>query len=140
MFWLTQMLVAIGICVALPVLVVWIYYRSVTNRDNKNAEIIIKAIESNSTIDADKLVAALGKQEKTPAEVLQVRLLRGCIFTLAGIAAAILAAFAYNNEPLVSSELTIGALIVAGFCLAIGVAYLIVFFVTRKSVRNADSK
>ncbi len=140
MFWLTQMLVAIGICVALPVLVVWIYYRSVTNRDNKNAEIIIKAIESNSAIDADKLVAALGKQEKTPAEVLQVRLLRGCIFTFAGIAAAILAAFAYNNEPLVSSELTIGALIVAGFCLAIGVAYLIVFFVTRKSVRNADSK
>lgn len=135
MFWLTQMLVPLGVCVALPVLVVWIYYRSVTNRDNKNAEIIIKAIESNSTIDADKLVAALGKQEKTPAEVLQVRLLRGCIFTLLGIAAAVIAALVYRAEDFFAFSI-----LTSGFCLAVGLAYLIVFFVTRKSVRNADSK
>lgn len=135
MFWLTQMLVPLGVCVALPVLVVWIYYRSVTNRDNKNAEIIIKAIESNSAIDADKLVAALGKQEKTPAEVLQVRLLRGCIFTLLGIAAAVIAALVYRAEDFFAFSI-----LTSGFCLAVGLAYLIVYFVTRKSVRNADSK
>lgn len=135
MFWLTQMLVPLGVCVALPVLVVWIYYRSVTNRDNKNAEIIIKAIESNSTIDADKLVAALGKQEKTPEEVLLVRLLRGCIFTLLGIAAAVIAALVYRAEDFFAFSI-----LTSGFCLAVGLAYLIVFFVTRKSVRTADSK
>lgn len=135
MFWLTQMLVPLGVCVVLPVLVVWIYYRSVTNRDNKNAEIIIKAIESNSTIDADKLVAALGKQEKTPAEVLQVRLLRGCMFTLLGIAAAVIAALVYRAEDFFAFSI-----LTSGFCLAVGLAYLIVYFVTRKSVRNADSK
>lgn len=135
MFWLTQLLVPLGVCVALPVLVVWIYYRSVTNRDNKNAEIIIKAIESNSTIDADKLVAALGKQEKTPAEVLQVRLLRGCMFTLLGIAAAVIAALVYRAEDFFAFSI-----LTSGFCLAVGLAYLIVYFVTRKSVRNADSK
>ena len=135
MFWLTQMLVPLGVCVALPVLVVWIYYRSVTNRDNKNAEIIIKAIESNSAIDADKLVAALGKQEKTPAEVLQVRLLRGCMFTLLGIAAAVIAALVYRAEDFFAFSI-----LTSGFCLAVGLAYLIVYFVTRKSVRNADSK
>lgn len=135
MFWLTQMLVPLGVCVALPVLVVWIYYRSVTNRDNKNAEIIIKAIESNSTIDADKLVAALGKQKKTPEEVLLVRLLRGCIFTLLGIAAAVIAALVYRAEDFFAFSI-----LTSGFCLAVGLAYLIVFFVTRKSVRTADSK
>lgn len=135
MFWLTQLLVPLGVCVALPVLVVWIYYRSVTNRDNKNAEIIIKAIESNSTIDADKLVAALGKQEKTPAEVLQVRLLRGCMFTLLGIAAAVIAALVYRAEDFFAFSI-----LTSGFCLAVGLAYLIVYFVTRKSVRHADSK
>lgn len=136
MFWLTQMLVPLGVCVVLPVLVVWIYYRSLTNRDNKNAEIIIKAIESNSTIDADKLVAALGKREKTPAQVLQVRLLRGCIFTLLGIAAAVIAVFVYRAEDFFAFSI----LTTSGFCLAVGLAYLIVYFVTRKSVRNADSK
>lgn len=135
MFWLTQLLVPLGVCVALPVLVVWIYYRSVTNRDNKNAEIIIKAIECNSTIDADKLVAALGKQEKTPAEVLQVRLLRGCMFTLLGIAAAVIAALVYRAEDFFAFSI-----LTSGFCLAVGLAYLIVYFVTRKSVRNVDSK
>ncbi len=70
MFWLVQLLVPICVCVVLPVIIVWIIFRSVTNKDNKNAEIIIKAIESNSAIDADKLVEALSKKQKTPRQIL----------------------------------------------------------------------
>ncbi|MDE6854471.1 MAG: hypothetical protein K2J38_05390 [Muribaculaceae bacterium] len=136
---LVAIIVPIAICVVLPVLISWIKYRHDTNKDNKNAEIILKAIENNSCIDADSLVEALGKKRKTPLEVLQQRLLRGCIFTLIGIAAAIYsvidacttAYFDINDQP---------AFIVAGVCLAIGIAYLVVYFVTRKSIGDGDKR
>ncbi len=136
---LVAIIVPIGICVVLPVLIVWIMYRHATNKDNKNAEIIIKAIENNSAIDADSLVEALGKKQKTPLEVLQLRLLRGCIFTFIGIAAGIYSAidasttayFDINDQP---------SFIVAGLGLAIGIAYLVVYFITRKNVAADDDK
>lgn len=133
------LLIPIAICVVLPVLIVWIFYRHATNKDNKNAEIIIKAIENNSSIDADSLVEALGKKQKTPREVLQLRLLRGCIFTFIGIAAGIYsviaasttAYFDINEQP---------SFIVAGLGLAIGIAYLVVYFITRKNIADNDGK
>ena len=98
MFDIVQALVPIAVAVVLPVLIVWIVFRAASNKDNKNAEIIIKAIENNSTVDTDKLVNALSKHGKTPQQLLHLRLLRGCIFTFIGIAMAILAA--RNPSPL----------------------------------------
>lgn len=80
--------------------------RASTNKDNRNAEIIIKAIENNSSIDADKLAEALGKRQRTPLQVLQLRLLRGCIFTFAGIGAGIIAAIiSYNLSEKTTSSI-----------------------------------
>lgn len=130
---LVQILIPISICVVLPVLIVWIVSRQVTNRDNKNAEIIIKAIENNSSIDADKLVEAMGKRQKSPEQMLQARLLRGCIYTLIGIASAIMTPImAYNNA---DADLQTLFLVISGLSLAIGIAYLIVYFMTRKSAK-----
>lgn len=77
MFDIVQALVPIAVAVVLPVLIVWIVFRAASNKDNKNAEIIIKAIENNSTVDTDKLVNALSKHGKTPQQLLHLRLLRG---------------------------------------------------------------
>ena len=55
----------ITVAVLLPALIVWILTRATINKDNKNAEIIIKAIENNSIVDTDKLVKALSKRRKT---------------------------------------------------------------------------
>ena len=129
MFYLVQILVPVGITVVLPVLIVWIVFRSITNKDNKNAEIIIKAIENNSAIDADKLVNALGKHEKTKEQIMQLRLLRGCMFTFSGIAMSILAFYASANLPYQPLCLLI---LIAGLAFAIGLAYLVVCFVARK--------
>lgn len=136
---LVAIIVPIGICVVLPVLIVWIMYRHATNKDNKNAEIIIKAIENNSSIDADSLVEALGKKQKTPREVLQLRLLRGCIFTFIGIAAGIYSAIAANTEAYFDINEQ-PSFIVAGLGLAIGIAYLVVYFITRKNIEDNDDK
>lgn len=125
MFWLVQLLVPLGICVVLPLLIVWFLVKAKINRDNKNAEIVLKAIENDSKIDADRLIEALGKKEKSALEVSQKRLLTGCIFSFIGLAAAI-CCFFFN--------FTIFFLI-SSFSLAIGLAYLLVFFLTRKSVQ-----
>ncbi len=57
---------------------------------------LIKAIESNCDIDADKLAEALQKPKKTALEILNLRLLRGCIFSLVGIAVCIIGIIAYS--------------------------------------------
>lgn len=136
MFHIVQALVPISVAVVLPVLIVWIVFRSATNKDNKNAEIIIKAIENNSIVDTDKLVKALGKRGKTPTQLLHARLLRGCIFTFIGIAVAICIVIKASTLPEI--HLRYSSMMFSGISLAIGLAYLVVYFVTRKSVSNDD--
>lgn len=135
MYWLTQTLVPIAVTVVLPTLIVWIVFHSRNNRDNKNAEIAIKAIENNTDIDADKLVEALRNREKSRDELLRLRLLRGCIFAFIGIAAGALALIGSCYEDY-DSDIIFGWLVVSFFTLAIGAAYLLVYFVSRKQTEE----
>lgn len=131
---LVSIIVPLGICVALPCCILGIVFWFLNNRVNKNAEIAIKAIESNSAIDVDKLVAAMAKPEKTPQQLLNLRLLRGCILSLVGIAFGIFAAsisYHFDDAPTAYFSLLISCIF-----LAIGIAYLIVYFVTRKSIEK----
>lgn len=131
-------LIPIFICVVLPVLIVWIIFRAAMNNDNKRAEVLIKAIEANNGIDADRLADALGKPRKTARKILNLRLLRGCIFSLIGLgffATSILA----NIEELHPDNIVFPMLI-GSVSLAIGASYLIVYFVTRKQVNASSEK
>lgn len=135
MFQLVQILVPLGICVVLPVLIVWIIFRSYINSDNKRAEVLIEAIRANNDIDASVLAKAFAKPVKTPLERLQTRLLRGCILSLVGLALTIcsLCMFWAGGFDADAVELFfIGGLIL----LATGIGYLIVYFVTRKQLPN----
>lgn len=100
------------------------------NKDNQRARVLIEAIKANNGIDADRLAASLQKPRKTPREILNGRLLRGCVFTLLGVAAAIYVNFAPMNDP----HLFIHNIcyLVTAACLAIGIGFLITYFVTRK--------
>ena len=117
----------ITVAVLLPALIVWILTRATINKDNKNAEIIIKAIENNSIVDTDKLVKALSKRGKTPRQLLNLRLLRGCIFTFIGIAIAICIAIKSSSLPEI--HIRYNSILLSGISLAIGFAYLVVYFV-----------
>ena len=78
-----DMLVPISICVVLPVMIVWLVTRARQNETNKKTEIMLKAIESGATIDANFFKEKQGA--KTIKESLLKRLAGGCIFTLMGI-------------------------------------------------------
>ena len=130
---LASILVPISVAVVMPVLIVWIVFRALKNKDNKTAEIIIKAIENNQIKDTEKIIESLGKEKKTPNEILQLRLLRGCIFTFIGLA-AILLTLCFDFTGFIMPAQVLGAI-----SLPIGLAYLTVYFVTRKSVTEDDN-
>lgn len=69
-----EFLVPIAICAIMPISIVFLVFMSQMNADNKRAKILIKAIEANNNIDADKLAAALEKPKKTAREILNGRL------------------------------------------------------------------
>lgn len=127
-------LTPIFICVVLPVAIVYIVFRSITNRENKRAEILIKAIETNNGIDVDKLAESLNRRSKTHRELLNLRLLRGCMFTLVGFAFLIYGIY-IPEVSMMNTSFLIGAILTA-----IGISYLIVYFITRKQVEDSESK
>lgn len=133
-------LVPIFICAIMPMAIVLIVFLSSMNSENKRAKVLIKAIESNNSIDADKLAEALSKPKKTPQEILNLRLLRGCIFSLIGLALVVYCVItAYNAGETIGSGAYTTPLIIGLISIAIGVSYLVVFFVTRGQVKN-DTK
>lgn len=131
---LIHALTPIFICVALPISIVYIVFRSITNRENKRAEILIKAIETNNGIDVDKLAESLNRRSKTHRELLNLRLLRGCMFTLVGFAFLIYGIY-IPEVSMMNTSFLIGAILTA-----IGISYLIVYFITRKQVEDSESK
>lgn len=133
---MAQILVPIFVCVVLPVAIIAIIFGASINSDNKRSKVLIKAIESNCDIDADKLAEALQKPKKTALEILNLRLLRGCIFSLVGIAVCIIGIIAYSMGMEFQADAVTVPLIFGGISLAIGLSYLVVYFVTRKQINE----
>lgn len=133
---MVDILVPIFVCVVLPVAIVGIYYWSQVNAENKRAEILMKAIEANCGPDADKLAEALQKPRKTAREILNLRLLRGCMFTFVGLGLCIVGIVSACMGTEFASDPVTVPLVFGGALLAIGLSYLVVYFVTRKQVKD----
>lgn len=133
---MTTTLVPIFVCVVLPVAIVAIVFAAAMNNDNKRAKVLIKAIESNCGIDADKLAEALQKPKKTAHEILNLRLLRGCIFSFIGIALCTVGIVSLCMGTEFSADPVTVPLIFGGVSLAIGLSYLVVYSVTRKQIKD----
>lgn len=140
MFYLVQVLVPIFICVVLPVSIVFIVFNSLKNSDNRRAQVLIKAIESGNNIDTDKLTEAMRKPQKSPVELLNLRLLRGCIFSLIGLVFIISAICLLSMTDCDLEEEAFTLMIPGGISLAIGIGYMIVYFVSRKQIKTDCGK
>lgn len=134
---LEDILIPIFICVVLPVMIVWLTTRAATNADNKRAQVLMKAIESNANIDADKLAEALQKPRRTPAEMQSRRLLRGMIFTGLGIVFIIAGQVAQYTSP--SPDNLLMSVLAGGASLVVGIAYLGVYYVNGRKPSDTSS-
>lgn len=121
---LEDILVSLGVVVALPVLIVAIIFRSVMAADRNRKEIILAALEKNPNLNVEDLVKRMKKSEKLIKEKLLAKLQRGCLCCLMGVAFVLLYFFlSVQNE----------FLIIAGTALiAIGIAFLVGYFVGRR--------
>lgn len=137
---MTSTLVPIFICVVLPIAVVLIISLVKMNGENKRTQIIIKAIEANKDVDTDKLIESLKKPQKTAREILNGRLLRGCMYSLIGVVLAIVGTVNLATGSDFSADPVTVPFIFGGIALAVGISYLIVWNVTRKQVDNSDEK
>lgn len=131
-------LVPIFICAILPIAVVLITSLTEMNRENKRTQIIIRAIEANKDVDADKLIEALKKPRKTAREILNRRLLCGCIFSLIGVLLAIVGIVNLVSGTEISADPVAVPFVFGGISLAVGISFLIVYYVTRKQVDSPE--
>ena len=79
---------------------------------------------------------ALHNPKKTTREILNLRLLRGCIFSFVGIAVCIIGIIACSMGMEFQADTVTVPLIFGGTSLAIGLSYLVVYFVTRKQINE----
>lgn len=134
---LIEILVPIGICVILPLGIFWLYYRAQMNKENKRTEIIMKALESNSNLDTDSLVKILENTSQTPQGIRYARLQRGCQYTLLGIALCVV--FLISNGMEIDSDGAFLMIFAGAASIAVGISYLIVYFVSGKSSTDNTS-
>ena len=135
---LEDVLIPLGICVVLPVLVVWLVMRKKTNETNRRTEVMLAAIEKGSDVNAEKLLGLFdktGKPKKTTRTALKERLmgklLASFILMGIGIAFGIYALLMSIQGGSNTNDLAAYSF-VSAVLLLVGAAFLISYFISRK--------
>ena len=123
-----DIIVPIGICVVLPVMLVWLVTRVRRNEIDKKTEVMLKAIESGVTIDSDLFKEAPKKRKSTKERLLN-RLICGCAASIIGAALTAIGIIPWMT---LEDDTFAPLLIFGGISLAVGIALFIGFFVGRK--------
>lgn len=129
-------LVPIFVCVVLPVSVVLITSLTKMNINKSRTQILMKAIEVNKDVDVESLVESLRQPRKTPQELLNLRLLRGCIFSTIGMVLILTALILLLTGTMFYSEIIGFTMLPGGLSLAIGISYLLVCRLTRNQIKS----
>lgn len=123
--------VPIGVCVVMPVMIVWLVTRARIKKNEQKMAVLVKAIENGVEIDPELLVSETESSRNTNRNTkmkLIKKLTAGIVCSIIGIALLVclsLDAF----EGVAGLEMLY---IIGGVMVAIGVAYMVAFFVGRK--------
>lgn len=131
---LCDVMVPIGICVVLPVSIVMLYLRARKHETNKRTEILLAAIEKNAEIDVEDFLAKMAPPKKSIKQMLVTKLMWGSIITALGL--AVLVYTIYRDFSLKDSWFLGEFYLISSILLLVGVAILIVFFVSKKMLAN----
>lgn len=127
---LISSLTPMALGVILPTVIVWMITRARIKRDNLRKEIILAAMEKNSDFDIEEMMKKLNGPKKLLKEKLLTRLLFGSIFVGLGILIYVAMAV-YMRIFGQDTNMFIGLSFVAVPSLAVGIAFLINFFVGK---------
>jgi hypothetical protein len=123
----------IGVCVIMPIIVVWLNNRTSQNETNKKTEILLKSIESGASIDPEFLKSQ--HKEKTLKEKLLGKLTGACIVTAVGIslciAILVLSLVGYTDSFIITNFTIFGCV-----AIAVGIGLFISYFVGKRMLAN----
>ena len=119
----------IGVCVIMPIIVVWMNNRTSQNETNRKTEILLKSIESGASIDPEFLKSQ--HKEKTLKEKLLGKLTGACIVTAVGvslcIAILVLSLVGYTDSFIITNFTIFGCV-----AIAVGIGLFISYFVGKR--------
>ena len=132
---LAILLVIGGLCIALPLIIVWLTNKRKNHEIDKKTEILMALLEKNPDLDPaevlDKLDMPSEDGKKTLKERLLEKLLGGCICTLIGIVLFFTHLFGF----VFLGDKTTGV-VGGGVLTAVGIALIIHYFVSKKMLQN----
>ena len=127
-----HILIPLGVCVVLPVLIVWIIARTRKNETDRKAEVMLKAIEAGATVDMNQFNTEK-KAPKTIKQELLEKLNGACITSLMGVAFLALSLWNEFGHGLPDDLFMEDLLPVAGcVMLAVGVGLFISYFTGKR--------
>ena len=120
----------IGICVVLPVLIVWMNNRTIQNETNKKTQVVLKAIESGASIDPEYFKPH--NNVKSTKEKLLSRLTAAAITSFIGLAVLIAGAIIWHMFKDHVSVFIVFSTCLGGVTLGIGIALFVVYFIGKR--------
>lgn len=125
----------IGICVVLPIIVVFLNNRTSQNETNKKTEVLLKSIEAGAKIDPEYFKPE--KKEKTLKEKLLAKLTGACILSAIGIGSVLSRYIFLIDWPLTDMTVTEVQLyrfltIIGGIIFTVGIGLFISYFVGKR--------
>ena len=132
---LAMVIVIGGVCIALPLIVVWLTNKRKNHEIDKKTEILMAMLEKNPSLDPtevlDKLDMSQEPGKKSSKEKLLEKLLTGCICTLIGIVLF----FTHLFDFVFLGSKTNGV-VGGGVLAAVGIAYIIYYLASRRMLQS----
>ena len=132
---LAMVLVFGGVCIALPLIILWMTNKRKNHEIDKKTEILMALLEKNPNLDPaevlDKLDMSSEDGKKPLKERLLEKLLGGCICTLTGIVLFFTHLFGF----VFLGDKTTGV-VGGGVLTAVGIALIIHYFVSKKMLQS----
>ena len=132
---LAMVLVFGGVCIALPLIVLWMTNKRKNHEIDKKTEILMALLEKNPDLDPaevlDKLDMSSEDGKKSLKERLLEKLLGGCICTLTGIVLFFTHLFGF----VFLGDKTTGV-VGGGVLTAVGIAFIIYYFASKKMLQG----
>ncbi|MBQ7518437.1 MAG: hypothetical protein IJU13_08450 [Bacteroidales bacterium] len=124
--------IPLGICVVLPIMIVWLVGRVRQHETDRKTEIMLKAMETGIPIPND----LFKRDKKLIKEKLIGRLTGACVTGFIGIAGLLIAFLpdwekGWGDDWMTNSPAII-ALILGGILLAVGIGLFVAYFVGKK--------
>ena len=129
---LGTVITALGICVALPLVCVWLIVYMKNHEVNKRTEVLLAAIEKNADINVDGLFKKLNSQQKSIKERVVKKFTSGLVISAVGLGCLCIAIWMSFND--FGTRQIYGTLFAGIILLFVGISNIISYLICKKEL------